>query len=208
PPARPQQAAAPDAAQPAPRPRRRRTLLIAAGAVVVSLLATAAQSYDGYLFYERQTTKETRETIVATGQAGKVHNIEWKATVAPMKAPAGSRHGPEVTWLRVDITKKVLDKGSATMITEPGEVQLADRAGRTWTVEIEPVGDRPTDRLVVGKEYKIQGVAIVPAPVANEVELSFRPSTYRSDTPTEDLFKREGAEKLEEPVDVLRFRRR
>ncbi|MGN9841558.1 hypothetical protein ACTMTI_25865 [Nonomuraea sp. H19] len=190
------------------RPRRRRTLMIAGAAVVVSLLTTAAQTYDGYLFYDKMTTKETRETIVPAGQVAKINNIEWKAAVSPMKPPADNKYGPEVTWLRVDITKKVLDEASATKIAEPIDVKLADRAGRTWVVLIEPVGKRPTDRLEVGKEYKMLGAAIVPTPVANEVELSFRPANYRSDTPTEDLFKRENAEKLEKDVDVVRFRRR
>ncbi|TMR10648.1 hypothetical protein ETD86_38600 [Nonomuraea turkmeniaca] len=175
---------------------------------MVSLATTAAYAYDGYVFYEKQTTKETREISVPPGQAGTAHKIEWKAAIAPMKPPAGNKHGPEVTWLKVDITKKVLDESSATMTAEPGEVKLQDRAGREWAVPIEPVGNRPTDRLEVGQEYKIQGMAIVPTAVVNEVELSFRPSTYRSDTPTKDLFNREAVEKLGKDVEVLRFRRR
>ncbi|GAA3245241.1 hypothetical protein [Nonomuraea helvata] len=192
----------------APKARRKRTLLIAAGAVIVSLLTTAAQSYDGYLFFEKSNAKETKEIIVPAGQAGTVRNVEYRAAVAPTKAPASSKHGAEVTWLKVDITKKVLDEGSATMTAKPYDVQFEDRAGRTWTVETEDVGDAPTDRMEVGKEYKIQGLAIVPTPVANEVELSFRPSNYRSDTPTADLFNREKVEKMDQDVEVLRFRRR
>ncbi|MEV4114655.1 hypothetical protein [Nonomuraea sp. NPDC049695] len=192
----------------APKARRKRTLLIAAGAVIVSLLTTAAQSYDGYLFFEKSHAKETKEIIVPAGQAGTVHNVEYRAAVAPTKAPASSKHGAEVTWLKVDITKKVVDEGSATMTAKPYDVQFEDGAGRTWTVETQNVGDAPTDRLEVGKEYKIQGLAIVPTPVANEVELSFRPSNYRSDTPTADLFNREKAEKMDQDVEVLRFRRR
>ncbi|MEV1167935.1 hypothetical protein [Nonomuraea sp. NPDC049784] len=192
----------------APGARRKRMLLIAAGAVIVSLITTAAHSYDGYLFYEKVSTKETKVTIVPAGQAGKVSNIEYRATIAPTKAPEGSTTGPEVAWLKVDITKKALDEGSATKTAKPGDVQMEDRAGRTWVVENDWVGDPPIDRMVVGKEYKILGVAKVPASVANEVELSFRPSNYRSDTPTEDLFKKETVAKLEKDIDVLRFRRR
>ncbi|MBF8186788.1 hypothetical protein ITP53_13760 [Nonomuraea sp. K274] len=192
----------------APGSRRRRTLLVAAGAVLACLVTTAANAYDNHLFYKTVTEDETRLTTVAAGQTGKVHNIEWKAAVAPTKAPPDSKHGAEVTWLRVDISKKALDASSATMTAEPAEVKLEDRAGRTWTVETQWVGDTPIDRLVVGREYKIQGLAIVPTPVANEVELSFRPSNYKSDTPTEDLFTREGAAKLLPDVDVLRFKRR
>ncbi|WP_165974859.1 hypothetical protein, partial [Nonomuraea deserti] len=186
---------------------RNRKLLIAAGAVVVSLLTMGAQTVDGYLFYEKVSAQETKEVVVAAGQAGTVHNIEWTASVAPMKAPAGSRHGPEVTWLKVDITKKVVNESSATMTALPYEIRLTDRAGRTWTVELQD-GERPTDRLVVGKTYRIEGLAVVPTPVANEVEISFRPSSYRSDTPVEDLFDREAMEKAEKDDTVLRFRRR
>ncbi|MFI7617232.1 hypothetical protein ACIBP6_39020 [Nonomuraea terrae] len=200
-----------EAPQPAgerPRPGKRRTALVAVGAVVVSLLTTAAQTYDGYLFYDKMTTKATKETVVAAGQAGRVRGIEWTAKVTPTDPPEGSKPRPGVTWLTVDITKKVVDEGSATKTAGPNDVRLEDRAGRTWTVETQEVGDTPTDRLVVGRPYRIQGLAVVPTPVKDEVELTFRPSNYRSDTPTEDLFSREGVAKLEEDVDVLRFRRR
>ena len=187
---------------------KRRTALVAAAAVLACLLTTAAHTYDGHVFYEKVAEEETRETVVPAGQAGKVNGIEWRAAVERMKPPASSTHGPEVTWLKVDITKKAVDEKSVTMVAEPRDVQVQDRSGRTWTVPIEPVGDRPTDKLVVGREYKIQGAAIVPTAVADEVELSFRPSNYRSDTPVDDLFTREGAEKLVPDVDVLRFKRR
>ncbi|SEN39661.1 hypothetical protein SAMN05660976_07446 [Nonomuraea pusilla] len=187
---------------PAP-PRRGRTLLVAAGAVLCVAAAVGARTYDGYLFYDKATSKETRETVVAAGQAGKAYGIEWKATVAPMKAPPGNHHGPDVAWMQVDISEKVLDEGSATMIAKPGDLRLEDRAGRAWVVEVAD-GDRPLDRMEVGKEYPLQGVAVVPAAVAGEVELSFRPSTYRSDASTDDLFKR-GTAKPD--VEVLRFRR-
>ncbi|MEV0228061.1 hypothetical protein [Nonomuraea sp. NPDC050786] len=192
----------------APKARRKRTLLIAAGAVIVSLLTTAAQTYDGYLFFEKSNATETKEIIVPAGQAGTVHNVEYRAVVTPAKPPANSKHGPEVTWLKVDITKKVLDESSATMTAKPYGVHFEDASGRTWTVEISDAQDPPTDRMEVGREYKIQGLGIVPTPVANEVELSFRPSNYRSDTPTEDLFNREKVAKMDQDLEVLRFRRR
>jgi hypothetical protein len=184
--------------------------MIATGAVVVSLLTTAAQTYDGYLFYDRQSTRdiETKEIIVPAGQAGKVHNVEWKASVKPMKPPADNKYGPEVSWLQVDITEKVVDESNATMTGLPTNIRLGDRAGRTWVVEIAQDTDRPTDRMEVGKEYKILGAAIVPTAVVNEVELSFRPSTYRSDTPTEKLLDLETIRKLPPETEVLRFRRR
>lgn len=176
----------------------------------MSLLTTAAQTYDGYRFYETSTTRgiETKEIAVAPGQAAKVNNVEWKASIKPMKPPADNKYGPEVTWLQVDIVEKVVDESSATMTGQPYEVKLTDRAGRTWVVELAHDSDRPTDRLEVGKEYKFLGAAIVPTAVANEVELSFRPANYRSDTPTKDFFNREAAEKLTPDTEVLRFRRR
>ncbi|MFI7222826.1 hypothetical protein ACIBO5_06340 [Nonomuraea angiospora] len=192
----------------APAGRKKRTVLVAVAAVVVSLVTMGAQSYDGYLFYEKTTTKETKETVVPAGQAATVKNIEWRATVTRIKMPDNLPYGPEVAALRVDITKKVLDEGSATKTALFEEAKLEDRAGRSWVVNIDPGTDRPTDRLEVGKEYKILAAAVVPTAVADEVELSFRPSNYRSDTPTADLFKRDTATKLEGNVDVLRFRRR
>ncbi|MCK2214945.1 hypothetical protein MF672_014285 [Actinomadura sp. ATCC 31491] len=189
---------------------RRRLLLVAAGAVVVSLLTVGARTYDGYAFYHQQITRglNLNETIVPAGRPGKAYNTEYRVAITPTKAPEGSKHGPEVTWLKIDITKRVVDESSATMTAEPNRVKLLDKAGREWTVPIQPVGDRPTDRLVVGKDYRIEGLAIVPTPVANEVELSFEPSDYRSDTPTEDLFNREKMEARGIDVVVLRFRRR
>ncbi|MEU1720576.1 hypothetical protein [Nonomuraea sp. NPDC005692] len=197
----------PAAPQDAPPPRRRRLVLVAVGAAVASVVAMGLNTYDGYRFYDTTITDgiKVKEIAVAPGQSGKVHDIEWKAALKPVQAPQGSKHGPEVTWLKVDITQKLLDESSATMTAPPDKVKLADRAGRTWTVEFTP-GDRPTDRLELGKEYTFEGMAIVPTPVANEVELSFRVSDYRSDTPTADFFKREKAGKPE--ADVLRFIRR
>ncbi|MFI6790001.1 hypothetical protein ACIBG4_22030 [Nonomuraea sp. NPDC050383] len=206
PPAPPREAPSPDGPprEAAPRPRRRgRLLLVAAAALVSVAVAVGATTYDGYLFYEKVASTETRLVPVAPGQAGTVYGIEWKAALAPTEAPPGSKHGDTVAWLKVDISEKVVDPGSATMTAKPDEVRLQDRAGRTWVVELA-AGDRPADRLEVGKEYALEGLAVVPAGVAGEVELSFRPSGYRADTPTKDLFKR----KTSKPdVDVLRFRR-
>ncbi|MEV4581949.1 hypothetical protein AB0K16_52825 [Nonomuraea jabiensis] len=192
----------------APGGRKKRTALIATAAVIVSLVTVGARSYDGYLFYEKTTTKETKETVVPAGQAAKVKNIEWRATVTRIEMPDNLQYGPEVAALKVDITKKVLDAGSATKTGLFSDAKLEDRAGRSWVVNVAPETDRPTDRLEVGKEYKILAAAVVPTAVADEVELSFRPSNYRSDTPTADLFKRDTVAKLEDDVDVLRFRRR
>ncbi|GGT39958.1 hypothetical protein ACFFV7_40360 [Nonomuraea spiralis] len=193
--------------QNAPQPKRSRLILVAVGAAVASVVAMGLNAYDGYGFYDTTVTDgiETKVIAVAPGQAGKVFNIEWKAALTPTPAPPGSKHGAEVTWLKVDITQKLLDEANATMIAPPDKARLEDRSGRTWTVEFDP-GDRPTDRLELGKEYRIEGLAIVPAQVANEVELSFRTSDYRSDTPTQDFFKRD---KVGPPVaNVLLFRRR
>ncbi|MGW4965297.1 hypothetical protein ACWEPL_49415 [Nonomuraea sp. NPDC004186] len=192
----------------APGGRKKRTVLVAVAAVIVSLVTMGAQSYDGYLFYEKTTTKETKETVVSAGQAAKVKNIEWRATVTRIEMPDNLPYGPEVTALRVDITKKILDEGSVTKTGLFTDAKLEDRAGRSWVVSVDPQSDRPTDRLEVGKEYKFLAAAVVPTAVADEVELSFRPSNYRSDTPTADLFKRDTVAKLEADVDVLRFRRR
>ncbi|GAA2308221.1 hypothetical protein GCM10010149_67880 [Nonomuraea roseoviolacea subsp. roseoviolacea] len=196
--------APPRAPEPAARPRKRgRALLVAAGALVSVAVAVGATTYDGYLFYEKVSAKETRLVPVAAGQAGTVHGIEWKAALSPAEAPPNSKHGDTVAWLKVDITEKVVDPASATMTAKPDDIRLEDRTGRAWVVELAD-GERPTERLEVGKEYRLEGLAVVPKPVAGEVELSFRPSGYRSDTPTADLFKR-GTSKPD--VDVLRFRR-
>ncbi|AQZ67058.1 hypothetical protein BKM31_41430 [[Actinomadura] parvosata subsp. kistnae] len=210
-PGQPADAGQPDAAQPAPgKPRRGRKVLIAVGAVAVSLLITGAQVYDGYGFYEVQTTKETKEIRVAPGQAAQVNGVEWTGSVKRMEpAPKDNGgYGPEVTWMQVDITKKVVDEASATMTALPADLRLTDRAGRTWVVEVATTVERPTDRMEVGKTYEIPAGAIVPTAVADEVELSFRPSNYRSDTPTEDIFNRAAIEKMPKDIEVLRFTRR
>ncbi|MEU6718816.1 hypothetical protein ABZ897_45750 [Nonomuraea sp. NPDC046802] len=193
---------------PAARPkRRRRTLLVAAGAVVLALVTTAAQSFDGYIVYAKNKEgMETRLVDVPRGQSGKVYNIEWKAVLSPMKAPPDSKHSPDVAWLKVDISQKVLDERYATMTGAPIDARLNDQSDRTWVVELAKDDDYPTDKLEVGKEYKFLGAAVVPASVAGQVELSFRPSTYRSDTPTEELLTRENIEK-EPSTDVLWFKR-
>ncbi|MER7365549.1 hypothetical protein [Nonomuraea wenchangensis] len=207
----PRSASAEQAAGQAPaRAKKPRRLLVAVAAVAVSLLTVAVSLYDHHDFYEQQITRGLNhiETVVPAGQPGKVYNTEWRVAVAPMKPPEGNKHGPEVTWLKIDIARRVVDPASATMIGDPGDMKLRDRAGREWTVPFEVVGDRPLERMEVGKEYRIQGMAIVPTAVAQEVELSFEPSNYRSDTPTEDLFDREKMEALGLDVYVLRFRRR
>ncbi|MEV4082786.1 hypothetical protein AB0J43_21195 [Nonomuraea fuscirosea] len=188
---------------------RGRKVLIGVGAVLVSLLITGAQTYDGYGFYTVQTQDETKEIVVAAGRSGTVNKVEWTAAIKPMKMPAGNGgYGPEVTWLEVNVTKKVLDDSSATMTAFPRDMKLTDRAGRTWVVEVSTDAERPTERLEVGKTYRIPGGAIVPTKVADEVELLLRPSNYRADTPTEDLFKRDVVEKMPQDTEVLRFRRR
>ncbi|WP_219601765.1 hypothetical protein, partial [Nonomuraea indica] len=182
-----------------------RAALVAVGAVVSVLAAVTAYTVDGYLFFEQVSTQEdTTEVVVPAGRAGKVDDVEWKASVARTKAPAGSRHGPDVAWMKIDITQKVLSDGSATLTGMPGDLRLHDRAGRSWAVELGS-GDRPSDRLEVGREYALQGLAVVPVAVADQVELAFTPSAYRSDTPTDDLFKRPTTP--EPPRTTLRFRR-
>ncbi|MDF2706201.1 MAG: hypothetical protein K0R62_1853 [Nonomuraea muscovyensis] len=194
----------PPAREAAPR-RRGRAALVAAGAVVSVLAAVAVHTVDGYLFYEQVSTQQdTREVVVPAGQVGKVHDIEWKATVSRTKAPAGSRHGADVAWMKIEIIQKVLSDGSATMTGMPDDLRLHDRAGRSWAVELG-AGDRPSDRLEVGQEYALAGLAVVPVAVADQVELAFTPSAYRSDTPTKDLFKRPTTP--QPPRTTLRFRR-
>ncbi len=167
------------------------------------LAAAGVHTFDGYLFYEKMSSNGSGVVDVPAGQAAKVRDIEWKATVSPTKAPPDNRHGSDVAWMKIDIRQKVLAEGSATMTAAPLDIKLHDRAGRTWAVELADA-DRPTDRLEVGKEYVLEGLAVVPVPVVNEVELSFRPTDYRSDTPTADLFKRKN---VTPPLDTLRFRR-
>ncbi|MGI5268828.1 hypothetical protein ACQEUU_06735 [Nonomuraea sp. CA-218870] len=189
--------------------RRKRTALVAVGAVVVSLLSVAAYGFDGYRFHESVTTRGLypKEVTVPAGGSYEVYDTEWKADVAVTDPPQDNGHGPDVTWLAIDIRQKVLDEGSATMTGLPEEPELADRAGRTWVVELSS-GDRPNDRLKVGEEYRIQGLAVVPTAVKDEVELSFRPSSYRSDTPTEDYFKKDSEAVRIDNLVRLTFRRR
>jgi len=201
-------AQAPAAEEP-PRRRKGRTALVAAIGLVASLAATGAYAFDGYRFREDVISEGLypKQVTVPAGESYEVYHTEFKATVKEMEPPEGNNHGPDVTWMSIDIRKKVLKEESATMVAEPIDPKLIDRQGRTWVVEYRPP-DRPSDRLVVGKEYRIQGVAVVPTAVKDEVELKFRPSNYRSDTPVDDLFKRGTEATRIDNLFELRFKRR
>ncbi|GAA2365106.1 hypothetical protein GCM10010404_19390 [Nonomuraea africana] len=185
------------AAQP---PRRPRLLLQGVGAIVALAVAIGAPTYDRYLLYQGGQPKD-RVHLVAAGQGITFEHVTWKVTYGTMPAPQGSRHNtPDKQWLKIAITRTAEDKDGAQLTGQP-EVRLKDRAGRAW--QLETLEDTAPSDHVVGESYVTTKVAVVPSAVAKEVELELRPSSYRSDTPIEDLMK----STEDDNDDVLRFRR-
>ncbi|MGV9301880.1 hypothetical protein ACWENQ_35255 [Nonomuraea sp. NPDC004354] len=182
-------------------PRRPRLLLQGVGAVVALAVAIGAPTVDRYLFF-KNGQPDDQVHPVAAGQEITFEHVRWKVDYDTMAAPAGSRHNtPDKQWLRIAVTRTAVDKDGAQLTGKP-DVLLKDRAGRAWRLEDLPPDRTPADH-VVGESYVTTKVAVVPSAVAKEVELELRPSSYRSDTPVEDLMK----PTEDDNRDVLRFRR-
>ncbi|MFE3454830.1 hypothetical protein ACFXJ8_38500 [Nonomuraea sp. NPDC059194] len=185
----------------APPPKRPRLLLQGIGAVAALAVAIGAPTFDHYLEY-KTIQRDSTIHAVAAGQEITFEHVTWKVSYATMQAPAGTKHNtPDKQWLRIDITRKAVDKDGAQLTGQP-EVLLKDSAGRAW--ELETLDDKSPADHVVGESYVTTKVAIVPSVVAKEVELELRPNSYRSDTSIKDLMK------PTDPAaddDILRFRR-
>lgn len=189
-----------------PPPRRPRTLLMGVAAVVALVLAAGAPTVDAYLFYRGGQPSDIVHTVAA-GKEKTFEHVSWQAAIEAMKAPQPTPPGRQ--WMKIVVTRKGVDATGIRLTGRP-ELELRDRAGRAWAVEITE-DDVAIDDAVVGKPYTYTAHAVVPEGVAGEVELRLRPdTTYRSDTPTDQLLavptdpaEREKAKHK----DVLVFRR-
>lgn len=183
-----------------PPPKRPRLLLQGVGAVVALAVAIGAPTYDRYVLFQNGQPKD-RVQVVAAGQGITFEHVTWKVAYGTMSPPAGTKHNtPDKQWLKIAITRTAEDKDGAQLTGQP-KVLLKDRAGRAW--QLETLEDTAPSDHVVGESYVTTKVAVVPSAVAKEVELELRPSSYRSDTPTEDLMK----STEDDDNDVLRFKR-
>ncbi|WP_431899368.1 hypothetical protein [Nonomuraea sp. bgisy101] len=205
PPAQPSGASGPPAEPPAAAagaqpPKRPRLLLQGVGAIVALAVAVGVPTYDRFLLF-KGGQPDDRIHAVPAGQHITFEHVTWKVSYGTMQPPAGSKHNtPDKQWLKIDITRKAVDKDGAQLTGQP-DVRLKDRAGRAW--QLETLEDKAPIDHVVGESYVTTKVAVVPSAVAKEVELELRPSSYRSDTPTKDLLKSTGDDNL----DILRFSR-
>ncbi|GIH29057.1 hypothetical protein Aph01nite_73670 [Acrocarpospora phusangensis] len=194
-------------AQASPRRRGRRVLLVLALLLAI-VLAVGAPGWFAYSTYKKGRPDDRLHTVPA-GQPGTWQHVSWTAVAEPMPDPTGQPTPPDRQWMKIVITRTALDGEGAIRHDKPVDVTLRDRAGRTWrTEELSNETPLSTAENVVGQAYKIEMVGIVPTPVAGEVEVHLRPSTYR-DVPgqsIEDMMKDSG-KRAETTDDVLRFLR-
>lgn len=192
----------------APAPRKRSVLLMGVGAVAAIVLAIGVPTADRYVFYKGGRPSPTI-TVVQPGQTGTIEHVSWKSAIENMEPPADSRHtGPTKQWLKITITRTAAD-ATGSLLTGKPELALHDAKDRQWRVEIFQ-DNTPTDPHKVGQPYTILAAAVVPAEVANEVELHLRPNvTYKMNTPTKDLMKPSTPEEMakQKRQDTFVFRR-
>ncbi|MGW3351415.1 hypothetical protein ACWDA3_49645 [Nonomuraea rubra] len=171
--------------QAAPPPRRPRTVMLGVSAVVALLVGVGAPTVDAFLFYRSGQPAD----IVHVVEAGKeltFEHVSWKAQLETMDPPQPT--APERQWMKITITRKGVDDTGIRLTAKP-ELELRDREGRSWQVEVTEDNVALDDDAEVGKAYTYNAVAVVPKTVAAQVELHLRPNTtYRSDTPTDKLF--------------------
>ncbi|KAA9381957.1 hypothetical protein F5972_03870 [Microbispora cellulosiformans] len=189
-------------------PVRRRTGLLIGGAVLSVALAVAAPSVFGYRAFEYGRPDYTVH-VVPPGQAGTVQHVSWQATVEKIKDPSGKRDRSDRQWMKIVATRTALDAEGAIRHGAPADVKLTDRAGRTWQVETLN-NETPPDvnDNKVGTPYRMEMLGVVPPSVADQVEVTIRPSTYR-DVPGQSAadFVKDAFSSTEKDDQVLRFRR-
>ncbi|GAA5085510.1 hypothetical protein HNP84_008587 [Thermocatellispora tengchongensis] len=202
-PAEPQQSAAEDTAQEEP-PRRRRTVLLVIGAVVALALALAVPAFDRYLVYKEGGNRDDIVHVVEPGQSVAVKHVRWQAKVERAKpGEAPEPLSPDRVYLKITATRVALDHEGLLRSGDP-TFEMQDAQGRTWKAMIVD-HNLPlyTEENKIGTPYQYTVLSLVPADVADEVELWLRPSIFRRDQPVEDLGKTTG----EFPDHVLRFKR-
>ncbi|GAB3153153.1 hypothetical protein [Microbispora hainanensis] len=191
-----------------PTAPRRRTGLLVGGTVLSVVLAVGGPTVFGYQAYKYGRPDDIVHTV-QPGQAGVWQHVSWRATVEKIKDPTGKPERSDRQWLKIVITRTALDAEGAIRHGAPAEVKFTDRAGRTWQVEL--VNDETPPDVKdnkIGTPYRLEMMGVVPPPVADEVEVALRPSTYRDvpDQSAEDFVK-DAFTNPEKNDDVLRFRR-
>ncbi|MEU8278276.1 hypothetical protein ACFYOK_34605 [Microbispora bryophytorum] len=186
----------------------RRTGLLVGGAVLSVVLAVGGPTVFGYQTYKYSRPDYTVH-VVPPGQAGVWQHVSWRVTVEKVKDPTGKPERSDRQWLKVLVTRTALDAEGAIRHGEPTEITFTDRAGRTWQVEMVNNETPPdTKDNVIGTPYRLEMMAVVPPPVADEVEVALRPSTYRSvPGQSADDFVKDAFTATERDDQVLRFRR-
>ncbi|WP_182888048.1 hypothetical protein [Microbispora sp. H10885] len=189
-------------------PARRRTGLLIGGTVLSVGLAVAAPSFFGYQAYKYGRPDYTVH-VVPPGQSGTVQHVSWQVTVEKTKDPSGKPERSDRQWMKIVATRTALDAEGAIRHGAPSEVKLTDRAGRTWQVETLN-NETPPDvkENKVGTPYRMEMLGVVPPSVADQVEVTLRPSTYR-DVPGQSAkdFVKDAFSATEKDDQVLRFRR-
>lgn len=191
-----------------PAAPKRRTGLLVGGTVLSVVLAAGAPTVFGYEAY-KYARPDYIVRVVPPGQAGVWQHVSWRVTVEKIKDPTGKPERSDRQWLKVVATRTALDAEGAIRHGEPAEVTFTDRAGRTWQVETVNNETPPdTKDNVVGTPYRLEMMAVVPPPVADEVEVALRPSGYR-DVPGQSAedFVKDAFTPAEKDDHVLRFRR-
>ncbi|WP_405395335.1 hypothetical protein [Microbispora hainanensis] len=191
-----------------PAAPKRRTGLLVGGTVLSVVLAVGAPTAFGYQAYRYGRPADIVQTV-QPGQAGVWQHVSWRATVEKIKDPTGKPERSDRQWLKILITRTALDAEGAIRHGAPAEVKFTDRAGRTW--QVEKVNDETPPDVKdnkIGTPYRLEMMGVVPPPVADEVEVVLRPSSYRDvpDQSAEDFVKA-AFSSTERDDHVLRFRR-
>ncbi|WP_285778050.1 hypothetical protein [Microtetraspora sp. NBRC 13810] len=183
-------------------------------ATVLAAVAFGTPAVDGYLLYRDYETPDRLHPVPA-GQAFTFEHVSWRAEVDPADdVPGLPPAGPGRTWLKSTVTRTAVDAEGAVPHEAP-VFEMRDDRGRAWTAEV--VGDdAPADGTAgaVGVGYRYELVSLVPAAVADEVELHLAPGAPRTAVMHAGMGSPGGPRGLEglgessrAVADVLRFER-
>ncbi len=167
--------------------------------MVLAVGAPAAANWSTYVY---ATGEPDIVHVIPAGETYEFDHVAWRSTIEPIANPAGAAEKPGRQWVKIMLTRTALDR-DGTFLTGAPEVEVRDAAGRSWRTEVLK-NATPTDQSddQVGKAFPIEIYAVVPSDVADRAEVFLRPTSYRSDTPTEEL-----TQDLTPDLDVLRFLR-
>lgn len=158
--------------------RGRRFALQWAGALLATAVAIAAPGWFAYGVYEYGQPTD-RIHLVQPGQQVTWQHVSWRVDVQRIANPSGKPDTSERQWVKVTATRTALDGEGAIRHGSP-EIELKDQSDRSWRAE-EVNDETPleTAENKVGTPYRIEFMGVVPAAVADKIEVHMRPSTYR-----------------------------